>query len=344
MNLFKLSSIKTNLPPGTLKYTGTLNNKNTYIKQIIFDENNFDIKNIPSIQELVLEKSKNNWIDIIGATNPKIIEEIGKKFDIPILYLEDILSINQNPKIEFYKNSIFIVFKVYQFKNKKIEREQICFFINKNNLFTFQENEIDTFSLIKTSIDINKFILKNDINYLIFSLIDFIVDNYHKLISDLYDEMENLEISLFDNNVNLENIYNFRTEIIKIKLKLWHIIEIINELIDYYKSNDEFLIFYNDLLEKLNLYYDELKHFDEKSKNLIEIYVAISGDKMNNIMKFLTIISSLFVPLSFLTGVYGMNFHYIPGLEYKYSFFILLGFMILITIIMLIIFKKRKWF
>jgi magnesium transporter len=345
MNLFKLSLSKLNLPPGTPIYTGPASNVQTKILLNQYETDKCECHEITNINDIKIDKNKVNWIDVLGAVDSEVISKLGKAFNIHNMFIEDILNINQNPKVEINGDNIFVTIKFFDYVDNELIRQQVAIYYSKDLIITFQEGGLDIFSHLRKR---NEGSGDKDKIYLLFTIFDVIVDKYHELMSKLYDQMESLEFSLFDNTNKknkLEEIYDFRVDAIRVKNKIWHIITLFKKLISGKPElfTSELLLLYDDIEDKLKLYYEELKYYDEKSKSLIEIFAAISSEKMNQVMKILTIISSIFIPLSFITGLYGMNFAHMPGAENQFGFYIIGFMMLIIGLIMLIIFKIKKW-
>lgn len=345
MNLFKLSLSKLNLPPGTPIYTGPASNVKTRILLNEYETDKCQCREIEKISDIKIDKNKVTWIDVIGAVNSEAIIKLGKTFNIHDMFIEDILNINQNPKVEISGDNIFVAIKFFDYENYELVRQQVAIYYSKDMIITFQEGGLDIFSHLKKR---NEGSGDKDKIYLLFTIFDVIVDKYHELMSKLYDQMESLEFSLFDTTHKknkLEEIYDFRVDAIRVRNKIWHIISLFKKLISGKPElfNSDLLLLYDDIEDKLKLYYEELKYYDEKSKSLIEIFAAISSEKMNQVMKILTIISSIFIPLSFITGLYGMNFAHMPGAENHFGFYIIGFIMLVIGLVMLLIFKIKKW-
>lgn len=345
MNIFKSSLNKIYQPPGTLIYTGRKNIETPSISLLEYNKNEVLSKDLKSIEDLNSSKGLNSWIDIRGINNVDLIKTIGDTFTIHNLLLEDILNTNHNPKIEFIDDNIFIIFKLYAYSDFSLSKEQISLFITKELLISFQENEFDDFEVLKNRIKDNKgYIRSKNLNYLLFAILDLTADKYHLLMSQLQEQMELIELNLFEKTQikKIENIYSFRTDIIKIKNTLIHFLNIVKTL----KTNNEpdLNIFYSDIEDKMNMFIEELKYNEDKTKSLIEIYVAVNGDKMNEIMKLLTIVSTIFIPLGFLAGLYGMNFSFMPELQFKYGYFIVLAVMFSIVASMIRFIRKKDWF
>lgn len=347
MNIFKTSLNKIYQPPGTLIYTG----KNTDTKNTInltkYNDNTYSSKAISSTEYITFEDNYNSWLDILGLSDIYHLKDLGKRFNIHNLLLEDILNTNHNPKIENLNEGNFIIIKFYKYKDFSLSKEQISLFINKNILITFQEYDLDNFKVLKERIEKKQgYIRSKNLDYLLFSIFDIMMDNYHLLMSQLQEKMESIEYNLFEKKQKkkIENIYLFRTDIIKVKNTLFHTSEIISQLKKEVSNLEDLNIFYSDLEDKIKLYIEELKYNEEKTKSLIEIYVAVNGDKMNEIMKLLTMVSTIFIPLGFIAGLYGMNFEYMPELKFKYGYFIILFIMLFIVLSMISFIRKKDWF
>ena len=338
--------------PGTLVYTGKKSDKDFQVECFDYTKDDIEETILLNIEDAVNYKDTDSvtWINVDGLQHTDKIEDIGKQYDLHPLVLEDIVNTTQRPKIDEYEDYLFVVLKMlYYDVNEEIVIEQVSFVLGKNYVLTFQEAEGDVFGTIRERLRYaNGRIrgLKSD--YLLYALIDAVVDNYFSIIETLGNKIEDLETELFTGHaredVNIE-VQQLKREILKVRRAIFPLREIINRI----EKGDHPLIYkrtityYRDIYDHLIQVSENIDIYREMIWSLMDMYMTTISNKMNEVMKVLTIMSSIFIPLSFLAGLYGMNFEYIPELKYRYGYFVLLGVMFTIFIGLLIYFKRKNW-
>lgn len=356
----KMKQNKKGMSPGSLIFTGE--KKVDQIKISVFDYNARRVNeiNIPTQELSKLRKYKSNknvtWINICGIHNPQVIDEVGNIFGIHPLVLEDILNVEHNPKADEYDNYIFIMTKMINYNNElnRLNIEQVSYILGKNLLITFQEKEGDVFDLIREKIRSNSGrIRKSGADYLAYRLIDTMVDTYFNVLEKIDEHIEKIEDSLLVNPEQgiLQNIHSIRKEIIRLKRAISPLRDIIHNLEreQYSFIAKSTYIYLRDLYDHIKQIADNVENYREVINGLQEVYISQSGKKMNEIMKILTIIATIFIPLTFIVGIYGMNFHAdnspwnMPELSWRYGYPFVILIMIFVVIGMLIFFKRRKW-
>ncbi|MDP2090636.1 MAG: magnesium/cobalt transporter CorA [Candidatus Gracilibacteria bacterium] len=338
--------------PGTIKYIGKKRNSKIKISLINYNENEANEIQIKSTKELNNYDTQKTikWINIKGVHNEKIIHEIGEIYKIHPLVLEDIANTTQRPKIEEYNDYTFIVLKIINFSkdNHEVLIEQFSILVGKNYVITFDENEYDDFSGVKARILSKKGkITKLGSDYLMYAIIDAVVDQYFTVLEEISEKMEELEDELmFSANQNLLNkIYSLKKEIVYLKKSIWPLREVINSL----QRSENKLITKNTLIYLRDVYdhtihaIETVETFRDLTSGMLDLYLSTVSNKTNEIMKVLTIFSAIFIPLTFLAGVYGMNFQFMPELAMKWTYPAWWIFCIIVTIILIIVFKKKKW-
>ena len=350
MGQMKRNISKIGKAPGSAIYTGNKESSETKIEYIMYNESDYKRESVNNLKEIDWKAEENTWINIVGINESEVVEEVMEYVNLNSLVVEDILHIGHRPKIEIYDDYIFIVIKMLTFEenNLKINSEQVSMILHENTLITFQEIEKDVFDPIRKRIA-NKLgsINKRHMDYLLYCLIDSIVDNYYILLDEIEDKIDELEedIIINDNESNpLPEIYKLRKELLLLKTAVWPIKEIVNELQkDYSLLTEPTRIYLSDLNDHVNQIMDYIVVYREMISTMFDTHLSNMSNRMNKVMTTLTIFSAIFIPITFLAGIYGMNFNYMPELSYKYGYpiFILLCF--IISISMLYIFKKRKW-
>ena len=341
---------KVGLAPGTLIYTGEL--KDEKIKIILYSYNKETVKKVidNSLDKLSFfnEKDFVNWIVIEGVHDVELIKKIGVFYEIDNLILEDILNINQRPKFEEREKYISFFLKIIYLNKKsdEIEYEQISFILGEGYLITFQEKTGNIFNNLQERIEngIGKLRNKKE-NYLMYALFDIIVDNYFLILENFEERIEALEEKIVNNPSQkiIEEIISLKKEISKFKRNVIPIKEILIKIsnIDYF--DESMNIYLKDLHDHSTIIYESIEIIYNRSNDLIQLCHSSIGNSMNEIMKILTTISTIFIPLSFLAGLYGMNFKYMPELSWEYGYYFILGLMFIVVAGMILYFKRKNW-
>ncbi len=343
---------KVGAPPGTLVYTGEKPKIKTKVKAIDYNSKSFSIKDIEDINDDLkkIDPNKIRWVNIAGLFETNVIEKIGQLFNLHPLVLEDILNPNQRPKFEDYEDYLFIVLKtlIWNHQNENMETEQISIILGENYVFTFIEQESDIFAPIIDRIKTQKArisTMKSD--YLMYTLIDVVVDNYFviiEIIAELIEQIEEKVVKSPEPDV-LQSIYRLKRNSIEIRKSIWPLREVINKL-QREESNlisDDLNIYTRDLYDHIFRISDLLENYRDIIFGMLDMYLSSVSNRMNEIMKVLTVISTIFIPLSFLAGFYGMNFLYMPEYQSPIAYPLLIVVMTLIAIVMLVFFRRRKW-
>lgn len=353
MENYSYSKRKVGLPPGTIFYTGDKADKNVNMELYSFDGKETIKKNFKEDSDLsfLKEEGKLIWLNVNGIHNTELIDKIGNILNINSLVLEDLTNVNQRVKIEVWEDYLFIVLKMAGFstRNKNIEYEQVSFILGKNYLITFQEKQGDVFDTVRNRIEApSSKVFQKGIGYLTYALIDVIADNYFVVLDRLEEKTDRLERKILNefSDKLAEKILQLKGELAVLKRGIYPIREVSakfqNEdtILYFGKSNKMYLA---DLHDHGITICDAIENMISRTSELFQLYYSILSNDMNNVMKVLAIISTIFMPLSFLAGLYGMNFSYMPELAWRYGYFIILGIMAVLVVGMLIVFKKKKW-
>ena len=341
------------LPPGTLIHVGEKKSEKIKITVLDYDEGQFQKTVIKSVEECFPFKDRPTvtWINIDGLHNTEIIEKIGAEFEIHPLVLEDILNTSQRPKIEYFDDYVFIVLKMICHNKEKdeVEVEQVSVVLGQNFIISFQEKEGDVFNPIRERISNNKGrIRKMKTDYLAYSLLDSIVDMYFYVLEVFSEKIEIMEEDLVINPVpeTLQIIHNLKRNIIFLRKSVWPLREVISSM---EKSESKIIkktthIYLRDVYDHTIQVIDTMETFRDMVSGMLDIYMSSVSNKMNEVMKVLTIIATIFIPLTFITGIYGMNFKYMPELEWAWGYAMVWGVIVFAGILMGIFFKRKKWF
>lgn len=339
-------------PPGTLIFTGEKKKGKTKITIINYNQKEFEDLKVKELQDkhLDINPEKINWIKVSSLENVQIIEKIGNAFNLHPLLLEDIVSIDQRPKIEEYNNCSAIFLKILKWdaQNEIIEIEQATLILGENFVITFEESGGEIFKPIIERLKTSKGRVRQmNEDYLFYSLIDIIVDNYFLVTERFSDKIEELDIELIEeaSNETQQKIQKYKREIMLLNRTIRPLREVINVIsrgtIDFIHEN--ILVYFRDIYDHIIYISETFENFRDVLSGMHEMYLSSVSYKMNEIINVLTIISSIFIPLSFLAGLYGMNFIFMPELQSPWGYPILLMVMASIAIFMVIYFRKRKW-
>lgn len=350
--LVKERSKKSGLPPGTLVHIGEKKSGETRIAVINYDEESFQEIKLNTIEECFSFKNKptTTWIDVEGIHNIEVVQKLGECYGFHPLVLEDILNTDQRPKVEDYDGYLYIVLKMlHNGKGTTVVPEQISLILGKNFVISFQEGiEGDVFNPIRERIRTAKGRIRSmGADYLAYSLIDAIVDNYFIAIEQMGEKIENLEEELITNPTakTSHKIHELKREMIFLRKAVWPLREVINILERGESSliKDATKIYLRDVYDHTIQVIDTIETSRDMLSGMLDIYLSSVSNRMNEVMKFLTIIGTIFLPLTFVVGIYGMNFEYMPELKWRWGYFAVLGIMSAIGVFMVFYFRKKKW-
>ena len=350
--LVKKRSKKVGLPPGTLVHIGEKKRERTTITILDYDERHLQEQEIKTVDECLPFKDKPTvtWIDVDGIHEVKILERLGDSFGLHPLVVEDVLNTDQRPKMEDFGDYIFIVLKMlyYNDKNDEIVTEQISLILGPNFVISFQEREGDVFDPIRERIRSEKGrIRKMGADYLAYALVDSIVDNYFIILEKLGEKIEFLEDELVTNPTpeTLQAIHDLKREMIFLRKSVWPLREVVSGL-ERGESpliQESTGIYLRDVYDHTIQVIDAVETFRDMLSGMLDIYLSSVSNRMNEVMKVLTIIATIFIPLTLIAGIYGMNFRYMPELEWPWAYPMLWLIMLGIGVLMLIYFRRKRW-
>ncbi len=348
----KKRSVKAGLPPGSLVFIGDKMAGDAKITIIDYDENGVEGKKASSIDECFPYKNKpsTTWINVDLVHQVEIIEKLGECFHLHPLVLEDILNTDQRPKMEDFSEYLYVVVRMLSCNggNAKIESEQVSLILGANYLISFQEKEGDVFGPVRERIRGGKgHIRKAGPDYLAYALLDAIVDNYFVVLEKNGERIETLEDQLLTNPnpATLQEIHLLKRDMIFLRKSVWPLREVIAGLAREGSSliSDSTRLYLRDVYDHTIQVIDALETFRDILTGMLEIYLSSINHRLNEIMKLLTIIATIFIPLTFIVGLYGMNFSYMPELKWHWGYPAVLLLMLSISIFMLCFFRKKKW-
>lgn len=345
------SSKKVGTPPGSLEIHKDFPPQEAKVSVIDYDKDEvkeFEIRNIEECFVL-RDNQKISWINIDGLKDFDLIRKLGEHFGIHPLVLEDIAHTGQRPKMEDHGKYVYIVVRMLWLnEHHEIQSEQVSLLLDGNNLISFQETHGDIFDLIRERLRSNKGrVRKAGSDYLAYCIMDAIIDQYFVVLEEIGERIAQLEDALMEDAQPemARQIHYLKREVIYMRRQIWPLREVISGL----ERNETKLIvkdtrFYlRDAYDHTIQVMDTIESFRDILAGMHDIYLSTISNKMSEVMKVLTIFAAIFIPLTFIAGVYGMNFEYMPELKMKNGYFIVLGAMCVLALCMLIYFKRKKW-
>jgi len=348
----KKRSKKAGLPPGTMVHIGERKEEKVKITIIDYDAKKFTEKEAKSVEECAEygKRPTATWINVSGIHDIAAIEKIGKCFNLHPLLLEDIVNTDQRPKMEDYGDYIYIVLKMLYGNEKEngAVAEQVSLVIGPNYVISFQESEDDVFNKVRERLRTGKGKLREmGSDFLAYSLTDAIVDNYFVVLEKIGEKMAEMEGEVVRNPTpkTLQSIHRLKREMIFLRKSIWPLREMVSSLL---RSESKLIkkttmVYLRDVYDHTIQVIDTVETSRDMLSGMTDIYLSSISNKLNEIMKVLTIIGTIFIPLTFVTGLYGMNFRYMPELESPLGYPTALFVMLLVAVIMLIYFKRKKW-
>ncbi len=350
--LFTVSA-KHGQPPGTMVYTGQRTDEPTRITLIDYGPDAVVEKSDARLGDYApcRESGTVSWINIDGLNDTAVMESVGNLFGIHPLVLEDILHTTQRPKLEDHADYLFLVVRMLYVPagSSEVQSEQLSFILAKNCLVTFQERAGDVFDGVRDRIRNNHGrVRKMGADYLLYALMDAIIDNYFAIMETIGEKIEAIEQSMLENPdaVLLNQLYRMKRELLYIRKSTWPLREAVGGL----ERGESALLgkktapFLRDLYDHTIQVIDTVETFRDMLGGVQELYLSSMGQKTNQVMQVLTIIATIFIPLTFVAGIYGMNFEYMPELQWKYSYAAFWALILLLTLGMVVFFRRRKWF
>ncbi len=337
-------------PPGELYYTGEETNSAIRLTLMQYNESEFHETEHFNITECCnhIKPGFIKWINVDGIHNLELIEAIGKKFSIHPLTLEDIVHLESRPKFEEYSRYVVSILKMLYYDNG-VRSEHLSVLLFEDLVISFQEpHGGDAFDLIRIRLrEGNGRIRKMGPDYLAYALIDAVVDHYFYVLEKLNEKIEALDEEVLNNPQRsaMLKIHALKREVSQLKKMIWPAREMIlnmlrSETTLISETND---LYIRDVHDHINRVNDTVEQFKDSLASIMEVYLSNNANKMNEVMKALTTISAIFIPVTFIAGVYGMNFEYMPELKSPHGYWITISIMAGLMIGMGIYFKRKKW-
>ncbi|MEW6749143.1 MAG: magnesium/cobalt transporter CorA [Candidatus Micrarchaeota archaeon] len=354
MALLKKRSSKAGLPPGTPVPVGE-RIEDTKISVIDYTPGKVEEKPVTTVAECLAFKDRKSvtWINVDGLADVKLLEKLGRGFGIHPLVMEDVLNTDQRPKVEEYAGHLYLVLKMLDYGEKEgiVKSEQVSIVLGPDFLLSFQESAGDVFDPVRDRIRGAKGrIRKEGPDYLAYTLIDMIVDHYFLILEKLGERIEVLESGIISNPSPkmLRELHKLKREMILLRKSVWPLREVISALERDGLSKSVLLkkstkIYFRDVYDHCVQVIDNIETFREMLSGMLDIYLSSVSNKLNEVMKVLTVISTIFIPLTFVTGLYGMNFHFMPELSHPLGYPGALTLMFLMSLLMLFYFRRKRW-
>lgn len=351
--LIKSRQAKIGLPPGSFVHVGERKAEGTRITVIEYDEGQLKERQLTSLQGYARsgDRSTIEWVNVDGLHQVEVLEALGERFGLHPLVVEDILNTDQRPKLEDYGDYLFIVLKSLCHQDREAEEleiEQISLVLGPNYVLSFQERAGDEFEPTRERIRSNKGRLRKlGADYLAYNLLDAIVDRYFVVLEQIGDRIEFLEEELVSSpeTETLHAIHQLKRNLVFIRKAIWPLREVIGQL----ERGESPLIrettgvYLRDLYDHTIQIMDTVETFRDIVSGMLDIYLSSISNRMNEVMKVLTVIATLFIPLTFIAGVYGMNFHYMPELQWRWGYPLIWGIMIAVAALMVAYFRRKRW-
>ena len=340
------------LPPGSLVYRGEKPAGPVKITLLDYDASHLEEREIRQVEECFQFKDEPpvTWVNVDGLHEADIIEKIGRHFDVHPLSLEDIMHTEQRPKMEDFDDYIFIIFKMFYHDAAAdhLKTEQVSLLLGPTWVISFQEEEGDVFEPIRQRIRNAKGrIRKMGADYLAYALMDAVVDNYFLVLEKIGERVEDIEEEVVSDPdpETLQHIHRLKRELILLRKSVWPLREVIGgmeraetDLIDQKTG-----IYLRDVYDHTIQIIDTIETFRDMVSGMLDIYLSSVSNRMNEVMKVLTVIATIFIPLTFIAGVYGMNFAHMPELDWRWSYPLVWLTMTVIAVAMLIYFRRKEW-
>ncbi|TFG26655.1 magnesium/cobalt transporter CorA [Candidatus Thorarchaeota archaeon] len=349
--LVKRSSRTKGLPPGTPIHIGQKRTDKSSIRLIDYNENNILINENVGEQEIAQKPSKQmiRWAHLTGVHDVDLVQTLCRKYDIHPLVLEDIVNTEHRPKLELYSDYIFIVLKTLNLEgDDNISVEQVSLILGKSFVLSFQESTDPILQPVVSRLEQGHGNVRSSgTDYMVYALLDMIIDDYFIFTESLGERIEELEDEVIENptTATLHDMYRLKRILSVSRRSLWPLREIVGRL---YRDpsaliNTSTNIYLRDLYDHVIQVNDQLEGYREALSSMRDTYLSSISNKLNEVMKVLTVISSIFIPLTLISGIYGMNFLNMPELTLPYGYYTVLLLMFVLGVSMLVYFRKIEW-
>lgn len=343
---------KYGLSPGTLMHVGGTRVENVNLSIFDFDSKHLMEKDNATLEECLvyIDSPSVTWINIQGINDPKMVETIGQHFSLHPLILEDIMNAGQRSKLDDYKTALFIVMRVFFYNDavQCVEDEQVSIILGPNYVISFSEAHRDVFNPIRERVRLPTSRMRNSgADYLCYALIDCIVDHHFVVLEKIEGQVDAIDDEVFNHPTGqtMQKIQCLKREVVTLRKGVWPVREVLSQMrrMETPLITEQTKVFLHDVYDHTVQAIDTIEGFRDIVSGMLEVYLSNISNRMNEIMKVLTIVSTTFVPLTFIASIYGMNFEYMPELHSRYGYFMVLGTMAVVFIFMLNYFRRKKW-
>jgi magnesium transporter len=350
MKLVQKRSRKTGLPPGTLVHIGERKPEKVTITTFHYSTTDCEEQQLtepdrlaPPMDESVL------WVNVGGVHKLEVVEALGKQFFLHPLLLEDVTNTDQRPKLDDYETYIFLVTKMLSLTSRQeVAVEQVSFVLGRNYVLSFQENGTDVFQPVRERLRGGKGRLRQSgADYLLYALVDAIVDQYFAVLEMVGEKIEGVQQAVVADPQpeTLKDIHAVKRQLLFLRRAIWPLREVMNNLS---RSDCPFLqeptkVFFRDVYDHVVQIVDTIETLREMISASLEIYLSSVSYRLNAVMRVLTVITTIFMPLSFIASIYGMNFEHMPELKSEWGYPVVLVVMLAVGICMLVVFKNKRW-
>lgn len=337
--------------PGTLLHIGKHKQVSAAIQVISYGPDELDESAITNVADYqpVENAGRVSWLNVDGVADPDLVEKLGKQFQLHPLVMEDILNTDQRPKVEDYQGYLYIVLRMLQFDKdrQQIHSEQVSLVLGKNHVLSFQERPGDVFDGVRERLRAGRRIRFMRSDYLTYALLDAVVDHYFEMLEYIGEQVEELEDQVIaaPGPDTLARMHHFKREMLLLRKSIWPLRELLSRLSrdESPLISEETRLFLRDVYDHVIHVMDSIDTIRELLVSMLDLYLSSVSKRTNEIMKVLTIFASLFMPLTFIVGVYGMNFDVMPELRWVWGYPSVMLVMLLLVAGLLVFFRKRRW-
>ncbi len=348
----KKVSKKSGTAPGTLLHIGERKTDRVHMTVVDYVSDQLSERELETVEDVLAlkETPTTTWLNIDGIHDVELIEKIGRHFNIHPLTLEDILNTGQRPKVEEFEDYIYFVIKMIYVNDEtnEIRSEQVSMVLGNNFLISLQEAPGDVFEPVRERIRRGRGrIRKGGVDYLTYALIDAVVDHYFVVLEKIGVVIEDLEEDLLAGPTaeTMQRIHDLKRELIYLRKQVWPTREVINTVAKGELSlvQENTVLFFRDVYDHTIQIVDTIESYRDVLSGMLDLYLSTLSNRMNEVMKVLTIIATIFIPITFVAGIYGMNFKYMPELEWKWGYLAVWSLIGGIALLMIVFFKRKKW-
>lgn len=339
------------LPPGSLVHVGEKRDHKPVIEVIDYGPDHLVEREVENVAECAEYKDSDSvtWVNVTGVHEPKLVKEVGDRFGLHALLLEDVLNTRQRPKVEEYGDAVFVIARMIWYDSEQqLRSEQVSFVLSDSFVLSFQELPGDVFTPLRERLRSKSGRIRSrGSDYLLYALLDMLVDNYFLVAEQVGVSIEELEERILSNysSQTINDVHSLKREVINLQRVVWPLREVTSHLLrtEHSAFAEDTLLFLRDLHDHSVQVIETMQLSREMINGMVDLSMSQASNRMNEVMKVLTIIATIFIPLTFIAGIYGMNFEYMPELSWYYGYFLTLGVMVLVTAGMLVFFRRREW-